>query len=72
MVSLRVFQRKLPLNDNDSTPEDVVFASEILQSSFFLRSYVTHFFHLSTCLRQCLRACHSFFNGSPVLFLWEK
>ena len=44
ILSSKSFEKKLPLDDNDSIPYDVVYAAVILQSSFFLRSYVTHFF----------------------------
>ena len=44
MLSSRVLHRKLPLNDMDSTPYDIVFAFGSLQRFFFLRSYFTHFF----------------------------
>ena len=34
MLSLRVFQRKLPMNDKDSTPYDIVFALEVFEGFF--------------------------------------
>ena len=39
-----MFQRKIPLNDKDSTPYDVLFVARSLQSYSFLRQYATHFF----------------------------
>ena len=45
MLSSRVFHKKLPLNDTDSTLYDVVSAYGSLLRFFFLRSYFTHFFY---------------------------
>ena len=45
ILSSRVSQRKLTLNDKDSTPYVVVFASGILQRSFFQDHMFHTFFH---------------------------
>ena len=46
MLPSRVFQRKIPFNDTDSTPYDVVFVFGSSQMFFFIRGVVMQIFSL--------------------------
>ena len=65
MLSSRVFQCKLHLNDKDSTPYNVVFAFGILEIGIGILEIGIISFALGLAAQHCTRLCFS--TGATAL-----